>query len=89
MHDDISQILLLNALSSAPHGSIVDVLHLCDLYESKSGHVVIQRFSFRNGQTHLMDNRIDLGIVFDLILRLKVNRSISWRAFFDADGLIG
>ena len=89
MHDHISQILFLYAFSSAPHGSIVDVLHLCDLNESKTGHVVIQSFSFRNGQAHLMNNRIDLGIVLNLGLGLEVNRSIRLRAFFDADGLIG
>ena len=78
----------MNALSSAPHGGIVDVLHLRDLYESKSSHVVIQGFFFYNGQAHLMDNRIHLGVVFDLILGFKVNGSIGWRAFFDTDGLI-
>ena len=86
MHDHISLILLLYALSPAPHGRVVDVLHLCN--ESKTGHVVIQGFGFRNGQAHLMDNRIDLGVVFDLVLCLKINRRIGGRAFFDADRLI-
>ena len=34
-----------------------------------------------------MDNRIDFGIVLNLILGLKVNGSIGRRAFFDTDGL--
>ena len=63
MHDDISQVLLLNALSATPDGSIVDVLHLRNLYESESSHVVIQSLGFSNGQAHLMDDRIDLGIL--------------------------
>ena len=88
LHDDISQILLLNALSTTPDSRIIDVLHLCNLYESKTCHVVIQRFGFGNSQLHFADDRIDLGIIFDLILSLEVNRSISRRAFFDADGLI-
>ena len=71
MHDDISQVLLLNALSSSPHGRIIDVLHLRNLYETESGHVVVQRFSFRNGQTHLMDDGIDLGVILDLIYFLQ------------------
>ena len=77
LHDYISQILLLYALSSAPHGGIVDVLHLRDLYEAKSGHVVVQGFGFGDGQTHLMNDRIDFGVVLDLILGLEVNRSVS------------
>ena len=87
MHDHISQILLLNALSSTPDGSIIYILHLRDLYESETGHVVIQGFFFYNGQAHLMDNGINLGVVFDLILGLNVNGSIGRRAFFDADGI--
>ena len=49
--------------------------------------VIIQRFGFCNGQAHLVDDGIDLGVIFDLILCLEVNRSIRRRAFFDADGL--
>ena len=89
MHDHISQILLLNALSTTPDSRIIDVLHLCNLYESKTGHVVIQSFGLGNSQLHLMNDRIDLGVILDLILCLKVNRSIDRRALFDADSLIG
>ena len=35
-----------------------------------------------------MDDRIDLGVILDLILCLEVNRSIRRRAFFDTDRLI-
>jgi hypothetical protein len=87
LHDHISQVLFLYTLSSAPNSRVINVLHLRNLYESKSCHVVIQSFSFRNGQTHLMNNRIDLGIVLNLGLGLEVNGSIRWRAFFDTDGL--
>ena len=78
----------MNALSATPDSSIVDVLHLRDLNESETGHVVIQSLGFRNGQAHLVDDRIDFGVVFDLVLSLEINRSISRRAFFDTDGLI-
>ena len=88
LHDYISQILLLNALSATPNSRIVDILHLRDLYESEASHVVIQRFGFGDGQTHLMDDGIDLGVVFDFILGLEVNRSVGGRAFFDTDGFI-
>ena len=88
LHDDIPQILFLYALPSAPDGGIVDVLHLCNLYESKTGHVVIQSFSFRNGQAHLMDDGIDLGVILNLVLGLEVNRSVGRRAFFNTDRLI-
>ena len=88
MHDDIPQILFLYALPSAPDGGIVDVLHLRNFYKAKTGHVVIQRFGFGNSQLHFADDRIDLGIIFDLILSLEVNRSVGRRAFFDTDGLI-
>ena len=85
LHNHISQILLLYALSATPDGSIIDILHLRNLYESESGHVVIQGFFFDDGQAHLVDNRIDLGVIFDLILGFKVNRSIGGRALFDTD----
>ena len=88
MHDHISQILLLNALSSAPDSCIINVLHLCDGNESKSGHVVVQSLGLGNGKAHLMDDRIDLGVILNLILGLEVNRSVSRRALFDADRLI-
>ena len=71
-----------------PDSCIIDVLHLCNRYESKTCHVVIQRFGFGNSQLHFAHDRIDLGIIFDLILSLEVNRSVGRRAFFDADGLI-
>ena len=87
-HDHISQILFLYALSSSPDSRIIDVLYLRDFYEAKSSHVVVQSLGFSNGQTHLMNNRIDLGIVLNLILGLEVNGSIGRRAFFDTDGLI-
>ena len=35
----------------------------------------------------MIDDRIDLGVVLNLILGLEVNRSVSQRAFFDTDGL--
>ena len=60
-------MLLLNALSTTPDRRIIDVLHLCDLNETEPGHVVIQSFSFRNGQSHLMDDGIDLGVILNLI----------------------
>ena len=63
LHDDISQILFLYAFPSAPDGGIVDVLHLRNCYKAKTGHVVIQSLGFSNGQAHLMDDRIDLGIL--------------------------
>ena len=88
LHDDIPQILFLYALPSAPDGGIVDVLHLRNFYKAKTGHVVIQRFGFGNSHLHFADDRIDLGIIFDLLLCLKVNRSIDRRALFDADGFI-
>ena len=88
MHDHISQILLLNVLSSAPDGRIVDILHLGNLYEAKTCHVVVQRFFFYDGQAHLMDDGINLGVVLDLILGLEVNGSVGGRAFFDTDGLV-
>ena len=88
LHDHISQVLLLYALSATPDSSIVDVLHLRDLYESKSGHVVVQSLSLGDSKAHLMNDRINFGVVFDLVLSLEINRSISWRAFFDTDGLI-
>ena len=86
--EELASILLLNILSSAPNGRIVDLLHMRDLYKSKSCHVVVQGFFFNDGQMHLMDDGIDLGVVFDLVLCLKINRRISGRAFFDADRLI-
>ena len=89
LHDYISLILLLYALSATPNSRIVDILHLRDLNESESGHVVIQGFFFYDGQAHLVDNGINLGVVFNLGFGLEVNRSIRWRAFFDTDGLIG
>ena len=88
LHDYILQILLLNTLSATPDSRVIDVLHLRNRHESETGHVVIQRFGFCNGQTHLMDDGINLGVVLDLILGLEVNGSISRRALFDADGLI-
>ena len=88
MHDYIPLILFLYALSSAPDGRIIDILHLRDLYESEPGHVVIQSFSFRNGQSHLMNDGIDLGVVFNLVLGLKVDGSVSRRAFFDANRFV-
>ena len=88
MHDDISQVLLLNTLSSAPDSGIVDVLHLRDLYEAKSCHVVIQSFSFRNGQAHLMDDGINLSVAFNLVFSLEINGSVCWRALFNADRLV-
>ena len=88
LHDYISQVLFLYALSATPDSRIIDILHLGNLYESKSCHVVIQRFGFGDGKAHLMDNRIDLGVIFDLVLSLKVNGSIGGRAFFDTDRLI-
>ena len=89
LHDYISQILLLYALSATPNCRVIDILHLRDLNESETCHVVVQSLFFCNGQAHLMDNRIHLGVVFDLVLGLEVNGSISRRALFDADGLIG
>ena len=73
LHDHIPKILFLYALSSSPDSRIIDVLHLRDLNESESGHVVIQGFFFYNGQTHLMNDRIDLGVILNLILGLEVN----------------
>ena len=35
-----------------------------------------------------MDNRIDLGVIFNLGLGFEVNGSVRRRAFFDADRLI-
>ena len=89
MHDHIPQVLFLYTLSSAPDSRIIDVLHLCDLYEAKTGHVVVQSLGLSNGKAHLMDDGIDLDVVFDLILGLEVNGSVSRRALFDADSLIG
>ena len=86
MHNHISLILLLYAFSATPNGGIVDVEHLCDLYEAQTRHVVVQGFSFCNTQTHLVDNRINLGVVLDLVLSFKVNGGICGRAFFNADG---
>ena len=88
LHDYISQILLLYALSATPNCRVIDILHLRDLNESETCHVVVQSLFFCNGQAHLMDDRINLGVIFDLILGLEVNGSVSRRAFFDADGLI-
>ena len=88
LHDHISQVLLLYALSATPDSSIVDVLHLRDLNESETGHVVVQSLSLGDSKAHLMNDRINFGVVFDLVLSLEINRSISWRAFFDTDGLI-
>ena len=66
LHDHIPLILLLNALSPTPYSRIVDILHLCDLYESKSSHVVIQRLSLGDGKAHLTNNCIDLGVRFPI-----------------------
>ena len=88
LHDHISQVLLLYALSATPDSSIVDVLHLRDLNESETGHVVVQSLSLGDSKAHLMNDRINFGVVFDLVLSLEINRSISRRAFFDTDGLI-
>ena len=88
LHDHIPQVLFLYALSATPDSGIVDILHLRDLYKTKSCHVVIQRFGFCNGQSHLMNDGIDLGVVLNLILGLKVNRRIGGRAFFDTDRLV-
>ena len=54
MHDHISLILLLYALSATPDSRVVDVLHLRDLYEAKSGHVVVQSLGLGDSQSHLM-----------------------------------
>ena len=88
LHDYISQILLLYALSATPNCRVIDILHLRDLNESETCHVVVQSLFFCNGQAHLMDNRIHLGVVLDFVLCLKINRRIGGRAFFDADRLI-
>ena len=87
LHDYISQILLLYALSATPDSRVINILHLCNRYESESGHVVVQGFGFGDGQAHLMNDRIEFGVVLDLILGFKVNGSVGGRAFFNTDGL--
>ena len=88
LHDHIPQVLFLYALSATPDSGIVDILHLRDLYESKSGHVVIQSLGFSNSQSHLMDDGINLGVILDLVLCLEVNGSVGGRAFLDADRFV-
>ena len=73
LHDHIPQVLLLNTLSSSPDSRIIDVLHLRDRDKSQTCHVVVQSLFFCNSQPHLMDDRIDLGVILNLILGLEVN----------------
>ena len=73
LHDHIPKIIFLYALSSSPDSRIIDVLHLRDRDKSQTCHIVVQSLFFRNGQTHLMDDRIDLGVILNLILGLEVN----------------
>ena len=79
----ITLILFLYALSSSPDSRIIDVLHLRDRDKSQTCHVVVQRLFFCNSQPHLMDDRVNLSVVLNLILGLKVDRNIDRRRLCD------